>query len=290
MMPERKPKLRNTLWPVLLGAGLVVIAYIYLYQWQPLPAPWNDTLLAGFTTLVAIADAVAVTLIWRHFDRQGSGPRAVWQNLAVAFWLWALAEAIINVYYALGLEQPPVTVADAFWLAGYVFLGAALVHQYALVFHHTRGRQLGTVAAVVAAALVSAVVITLILQQVVPNAMTWFETLVNVLYPIGDLTVGIAALVLVFAFGGGAWGRPWLALFIFAIADTLYVWLELSGLYSSLNSAGSLLPLGFDTTYLIAYLVMGVMCYAQLQLLRHSGPAGEITEPPPSGEAARPPR
>ena len=46
-----------------------------------------------------------------------------------------------------------VTAADGFWLAGYIFLGAALIHQYHLVYRPARAREIRAVIAIAAAAL-----------------------------------------------------------------------------------------------------------------------------------------
>jgi hypothetical protein len=63
----------------------------------------------------------------------------------------------------------------------------------------------------------------------------------------------------------------------------------MSGIYTSLSTSSSILPLIFDTTYLIAYLIIGVTCYAQLRLLQNNLPPVEEITPPPAGEAANPP-
>jgi hypothetical protein len=267
------------LWLAIAGAGLAIVAYIYLYEVQPLPGPWNDNFAALLISLAAICGAVVVTFTWRRFPPADRGPRQVWGNFALALWLWAAAETVVFGYYLLGLELPSLSVADILWLVGYVFFASALIHQYHLVYRTTRRREVGITLGVVGGLLVVGVVITVLFQQFAPSDKTWLETLVTVLYPLLDLAVGLAALWLVYAFGAGLLGRPWLGLFVFALADALYAWLEVTGIYQGFVATANPLSLATDVMYLAAYLVIAIACGLNLQLLRSGPPSAAAPEP-----------
>jgi hypothetical protein len=95
------------------------------------------------------------------------------------------------------------------------------------------------------------------------------EIFVNAFYAVGDVALGLGALLIAYAFRNGALGRPWLGLLIFAFSDLLYAWLEASGLYAWSIAEGNILTTITDATYFGAYLAIAFGCYLQLILLSH---------------------
>jgi hypothetical protein len=267
---------------------LAVAAFIYLYEGQPLAEPWNTHLVNLIVSLAAISSAVAATLNWRRFPPADRGPRVVWANMALALWLWAAGETIYFIYILVGAEPPLLSIADIPWMIGYVFFASALIHQYRLVYRSSRAQETYITLGVTGGILIIGIALTAVLMQLAVSEQTWLETLVSVLYPLLDLAVGLAALWLIRAFGGGLWGRPWVGLFIFALADSLYAWLQVTGLYDAFVSTGNPLSLVADTVYLIAYLVMAIACLSLWLLLQYGPPptaAPEPALPEPPGQA-----
>jgi hypothetical protein len=283
------------LWLALAGAGVIVAVYIYLYVGQPLPGSWNETLEFFLTALVALSSAVTATLIWRHFPEADRGLRRVWGTFALGFWLWTLAEIIFFGYALANIAPPLLTVGDAFWLVGYIFVGGALVYQYRLVYRPSRAREGGIALGLTAAAVIISLGVTALMQAIFPSEESWLAAFVSILYPFLDLAVGLAALWLVYAFGGRLWSRPWLGLFVFAIADVVYAWLVATGVYDNWVSAGNPLGLVADVLYLCAYLVAAIACLSQLLVLRYGLPPAAAPEPedqpnpPAAGSPAPPP-
>ena len=258
----------NPLWFGVIGAVVATAGYIYFYQVQPLASPWNDAVLNFSYCIAAGIGAAIATRIWRQF-KPTDAPRAVWLHLSLALWTWTAAEAAWACYALLGTEPPVPSLADAFWMVGYVLLTAALLYQYRPVFHPTPDKERWTIIGVVAAVLVISLLTTLVLRQLVSTEEPWLTTYVNVFYPFGDLAAAVAALILVRAFGWGLWGRPWIALLVFTFSDALYAWLTTTGVYSYLSEQGNLLSMVTDVVYFDAYLIMALACYSQLLLLRH---------------------
>jgi hypothetical protein len=62
--------------------------------------------------------------------------------------------------------------------------------------------------------------------------------------------------------------RPWLGMLLFAIADSLYAWMNLSRADYLLES-GSLTLYVADSLYLSAYLAVGLACFMQWLILRY---------------------
>jgi hypothetical protein len=291
-MPVRRSTLY--LWLVCLAAAVTVAAYIYFYVGQPLSGQWNDVMEALLICLAAISSAVAATFTWRHFPAADRGPRNVWGNFALAFWFWAGAEAIILGYLLLGIEPPLLTAADVLWMAGYIFFGGALIHQYHLVYRSSRTQETAVALGVAAAVFVVSLAVTALVIALIPSEKTWLEMFVSILYPFLDLAVGLAALRLVYVFGGRLWSRPWFGLFVFALADGFYAWLVVAGIYDYFVATGNPLSLAADVLYLAAYLVVTIACYSQLLLLRFGLPRLAVPEvggtpTPPAAESPAPP-
>jgi hypothetical protein len=267
----------NLLWLGVIGAVIATAGYIYFYQVQPLASPWNDAVLNFGVSLAAGIGAAIATGIWRQF-KPTDRPRSVWLHLALGLWAWTAAEVAWALYALAGSEPPVPSWADAFWMIGYVLFTAALLYQYRLVFHPSPNKERWYTIGIVAGVLVITLLATVVLRQLISTEEPWLTTCINVFYPFGDLAVAVAALILVRAFGWGVWGRPWIALLVFTFADTLYAWLEVTGLYSYLSEQGNPLSMAADVVYFVAYLVMALGCYSTLLLLRH-GPRLRSSSP-----------
>jgi len=97
----------------------------------------------------------------------------------------------------------------------------------------------------------------------------WLGTFISAFYPMVDLALAVAALTLAYAFGRGQWARPWLALLVFAAADALCSWLDITGIYVFAEGEGNILSLIANVLYLDAYAILALACHDQLLLLRH---------------------
>jgi hypothetical protein len=267
MMTSTRKNL-NSLWFSAIGAVIVTAAYIYLYQTASSSPAWWKSVYRNFTSPVAAAlGASLATYIWRRFD-PADRPRAVWRNFALGLWMWTVAEIIWAIYLQVQGDVPAVSLADVPWVIAYFFFGAALLQQYRLVFHSTLKQERRFVAAAIVTVVILSMAGTAVLRRIVGTPEGPLLTFLNVFYPLGDLALAVVALTLARAFGGGLWARPWLALLVFAVADTLYTGLLLSGLYAVSVERGNVLSMIADTVYLDAYIALALACHAQLLLLR----------------------
>lgn len=268
MITNRSKSGFNPLWFGAIGAVIATAGYIYFYQAQPLASPWNDAVLNFGTSIAAGAGAAIATWIWWQF-KPTDHPRAVWLHLALGLWAWTAGEVVWACYALIGIDLQAPSLADFFWMIGFVVFIPALLYQYRLVFRSTRRQERLVMIGVVVAVLVGSLLGTVVLRQLVSAEEPWLTTYINVFYPFGDLAVAVAALILVRAFGWGLWGRPWIALLVFTFSDALYAWLTLTGLYSYLSEQGNPLSMVCDVVYFDGYLVMMLGCYSILLLLHH---------------------
>ncbi len=87
-------------------------------------------------------------------------------------------------------------------------------------------------------------------------------------------------LIFVIHFGRGALARPWLGLFIFVIADSIYTWLFESGLYAFSSAAVNIPSLIADSTYITAYLILSLGCLMQYLLVKYGSKAFQAPRQP----------
>lgn len=241
---------------------LMVAAYVLLYQYMPLEAALNDLLLNSIITLGALISALVATTIGSWFSREDQ-PRRIWLGIMGAGWMWFLGELSWQVIVTLRGDVPVPSLADFFWVGGFFFFTYAFYHQYTLIAPAKKDTiRTFAIGAWLVALLLPAVYLTLVDSFTVANYVEFY-------YPLADLAVGLAGLALVFIFRGGALMRPWIGLMVFGMSDLLYAWAEKTNLYAISAENGNLLSLVIDTTYLAAYLIMGLGFLGQWILLKY---------------------
>jgi hypothetical protein len=234
-------------------AFLLVIAYALLSFYQ-LPGDWNRILQNSITVLSALTCAVTLTVIV-SFYQPGEPPRLIWIYFAIALWMWTLGEIVWAGYNLVMIEVPDTTFGDAFYLAGYIFFTFALAIQYRLVLF-TPGRKVFWIAAGIWLATIVVTLLTMFIFQ----SESYVSEFLSYFYPIGDFVIGVAALVLVVTFRGGALARPWISLLAFVLSDSLYLWAVTQDVYSWQGFGGDAtqqwITMGVDTIYIVAYMIM----------------------------------
>ncbi len=101
------------------------------------------------------------------------------------------------------------------------------------------------------------------------------SSLINIFYPVADFVVALVALFFIINFRGGALTRPWLGLFAFAVADSVYAWLYETGLYTFKSVDINSISIFTDTIYVAAYLVLAIGLLMQFLLVKY-GPSAFI--------------
>ena len=183
--------------------------------------------------------------------------------IAEAVWLYLY---VSGGNYRLGL-------ADVFWVVAYVFFASALFHQF-LAIHRSLQRGIIILVVCVLGTLIGAYAFASWLASVYGRPID-LDVLVNTFYGVGDLFLAMAALQLSVLFRSGALGRPWIGLLIFALSDSIYAWLDISGVYTWSVGLGNSLVLIKDLSYFAAYIAIALGCYLQYLLLTY-GPRYKI--------------
>ena len=262
-----KKEITNPIRPVVMAfyvmSAVLIAIYVLLYQYTPLEPILNDILLNSIITLGAFTTALVATFVFLQYQLEDN-PRRIWLNIMIGGWLWFLGELLWQIYaYFNGSIVPVPSLADACWVGGFVFYTLAIYHQYTLVTPSQKDTiRTYAIGAWLVAMLIPAIYLTITDSFAIDYYIEFY-------YPFADLAVGLAGLILIFIFQGGALMRPWIGLMVFGLSDLLYAWAEKTQMYAVSAESGNILSLVIDTTYLTAYLILGMGFLGHWVLLRY---------------------
>jgi hypothetical protein len=262
---------RNLLMIFAFSAVLLIGSYIYFYQFSSLPVEQSDLFLNLISLLAPLSSAIFATMVFLSFKR-GDKPRKVWKHLTIFIWLWTTAEFIWVGYLIFAGDVPLPSLADFFWLTGFIFLAIALHRQYQIVT--LKLVPLWQILSLLVGVFVLAFLV-LLLSQADINLGNYLEYF----YAVTDFTAGIIAIRIFLAFRGGLMSRPWIGLFVLGLSDALYAWLLTTDMYAMSQGEGNPLSMIADTSYMAAYLVLAIGFFATYLTLKY-GP-GARPQPTP---------
>jgi len=245
---------------------LFIAGYIVIYLVQPFSDFCNTLISDLFYPAAALFPALVATLIWTHYEATDA-PLRVWRPFAIGLWLWVVAE-LTWAYLNMTQGEVPIGLADVFWASAYLFFGGALVHQYyILVKPTTRELLFRTLIGILGLLVVNLLIYIFLISTAEESSK--FDAAVNAFYPAADLVLSLIALWHVRHFMGGAFSRPWMGLFAFTIADFMYAWADISGLYPASLEQGNWFSTITDITYFAAYLILGLGILSHWVFLRY---------------------
>ncbi len=213
-----------------MTTGIVTVCLGIVYSLKP-TNPLAYEMVANSAAIGSAATAfVFLALTWQMYERDDA-QRGPWGFLVAGVGLYLLGESTWMVLdTALGQEIPFPSVADLFWVLGYVplFLGLAL-----LIRLMAKGRRIPfpRMAFVIVTSLAILILSTgfVFLPVVQDDRMSIVEKTLNVLYPSLDVVLIILAFVLAANFRRGLLARTWrLMVFGFILigtSDLTFSWL-----------------------------------------------------------------
>jgi hypothetical protein len=245
-----------------IAALVFIMVYAALYVWAPFSDVWDAISLNLLLVIAASLAAGIATMIWTRFEPVDT-PRRIWRSFAIGLWLWVMAELVFG---CLDITQDEVGIGipDVFWVAAYIFFTHALFLQYRLLAQPSR-QELWRRVSFAGLVLLALYIFLYRALTIWLAAESQLGAAVNSFYPVADLFLAAIAIWLIRHFRGGAFARPWLGLLAFSFTDLLYAWIDTTGIY---EQAGIWTAL-FDTTYLGAYLVLGLGILAQWAFLKY---------------------
>ena len=261
MNPESPKSPRAKSLTSLLGfrvllLSMVGVSLVFAFQsfYPSFIGPISNVLPA---TCAAAACLSALSCMRRYGFSLRLNFEAVWFLFALGTGMWAFAEGTWAVYYfAFKVAVPYPSVADVFYVGGYIPVIAALLG-YLDTFHAALTKQrLGLAVVVIGAA------VALALAFVVPvelgQDLSVLNFLTDMLYPVLDLVLLSLTVLSLGIFVGGAIAKWWV---LFGIGSTLYVIGDELFLYQIAN--GTYYNGGIDDlVFLLGYLSFALAFYA----------------------------
>ena len=237
---------------LLTSAALVGILYV-LAQNNP---GFQYLLSNGLPPILAFAAfALGTAGLIRNGVSLKNRVSTIWLGYTLGVLLWLLGESTWAVY-ALGYSNPNPfpSLADVFWLAGYIPLLCAMTMQSWPFREFFSSRKMLAVmsttivlAGILLAALIPATYASGVGEDLVSIAL-------SLAYPLLDVALLVVALPVMFLFGRGTFWRPFLfvtiGLILSFVADILFSWATLNGV----DWNGTYFELAFHWSYLaLAY-------------------------------------
>ena len=257
---------KRTLWLAYLLCTLYLLMYVVIYQVEPFSEFWNIVLTNLLVQVASLATAMMALSIWRLYEK-ADRPRHVWSPFTIALFLWFIAELSWG-YLNVTQGEVPVGLPDLFWVTAYPAFGLALFFQYQIVAQATPRDSLIRILIVVLFVMIFTTLTYFVMYSITESSYGW-SAAINFFYPVADFALAVIAFRMARRFSGGAFSRPWMGLLVFAGADLIYAWLQISGLYTWSIDQGNLLTTVSDTVYLGAYLVMLIALLYQRLFLKY---------------------
>jgi hypothetical protein len=264
-------------------AAVILIAFVYVYHFEPLSGRispyWNEKLYDVLILIPAVAAALFGTLLTRQFTSD-EPPHRIWLVFTIGWWWWVAGELSGFVYDEIyPVEYPEITFIDLCWLMGYFFFGLALYYQFRLIYCAQKKRRSMPYLVLIGIGLAVTFGLTKLATTAgLGEGISWLALYIAVLYPVCDLTEGVAAVWLSFLFGRGIWGRPWWGLIAFAIADGINIFFWIGGGDQMSDRAYYILDTFSNTVYVMGYCLVAIAFLANYNLIRY-GPGERKTRP-----------
>jgi hypothetical protein len=218
----------------------------------------------NLTVPLAIITLVFSVMLWQKVQG-GSNSRFLWGNMIAGWVCWAIAEILWAVFSWTGQEVPYPSLADFFWLVGYIPMGIGLFARVrSLPVKPTSGQQ-----AIIWGISLGTVVFTIIfvLRPIIQNndPQRLLESILNLIYPLFDLFLLIIVLYLFFSYEQGAYGFGWrlllIGFIIHQIANLIFSYASSSSLYYPSLQANWTSTLAVDVPYNLSYVFWLVGVY-----------------------------
>ncbi len=210
--------------------GMTAIYLIHLGEPNPVETVTN--LLTSGYALLATWLAIAV---WTLLGKDNT-IRRQWAFLSIGIGLWTMAELLWAFLSYTLPETPYPSIADAFWIPGYVMVLVSATLRYRALKIQWNSRTSQALLGVFA--IIFIVVLALVILPIATSgkAGDLLILLLNVFYSVANLLVLFAALLLAISFAGGKFSIPWTmlaaGLATLSISDILFTYADWNGFYT----------------------------------------------------------
>lgn len=211
---------RNILFllTILISVALFIFLQFFVANESGIAMPDAMTLVAG---VFASASALYV-YTWLKKAKEPQAGRFKW--LFIGLLAWNVADLIAVCYDLLQVQIPPTSLADVFWLLGYL----PLTYSLFLGFEFIETRARATKIVLATYVLLCLAIVFLLSGSLIDYTASPLDNLVDLAYVMLDILLFSFALSLTFSFfslsrGGRSWLMLTFAILLTSIGDLLFL-------------------------------------------------------------------
>lgn len=210
--------------------GMTAVYFTYLGKPGPVETAVN-LLTAGYALLATWLGMA----VWAILKSDDPGRRQ-WAFLSIGIGLWTMAE-LLWAFLSYTLDETPYpSIADAFWIPGYVMVLISTTLRYRALKIQWNSKTTRVLLGIFAVIFVAVVIWVIEPIVTAGDFSDLLILLLNVFYPIADLLVLFAALLLAVSLTGGRFSTPWAViaagLATLSVSDILFTYADWNDLYT----------------------------------------------------------
>lgn len=239
------------------AAMAVTMGLTLVYVFQGFYADLISPLSNAVSPLIACLAMISSALALRKYEPKMNRFSLVWVCFTVGVMLWFLGELTWAVYaFGLNIQIPYPSIADIFWLSGYIPFFTALFVYCRLFTSALSKRTISIIAAtiIILSTLVSVALIIPIMG--VEEDSTTF--IIDIAYPLLDLALLSTALAGLAVFQRGTLGKSWLLIILGilsnAAGDMIFSYTTAQGTYYNGHPSDMLFIYGYLLFMLAFYI------------------------------------
>lgn len=246
---------------LIIQISLLVVSSFLFADW------WQSRGFVLFGNIIQVYTLVFAAVSLTRTAALAASRRIPWKNwgrLAGAMWMWVFGQCLEALSELMLNLTPYGTVADGFWLLGFLMFIAGFAGL--ILERKSPARPLQGVGISVAIVLIAVVVLAPhVSQQVLSPDRSVIQNFLDIAYPVLNLAVTFCVLVLFFSSRSepGPACRP--AWAVFALAFALGT--ALDALWGSFTETNSLLYRMQDLTYFVEYSCLALAALMHLRCM-----------------------
>jgi len=189
---------------LVLALGLTLV-YVFQGFYPEFIGPFSNAVFPFFAGMAVFSAGFGLRRYWYRMEKFS----LVWLFFTVGMFFWFLGELGWAVYtLLLNVEIPYPSIADVFWLAGYIPFLIAL-YLYARTFESVLQKRTSYMVWVITV-VVSVVVAVSLMFPIMMTGEDMLTLAIDLAYPFLDLALFLTALLSLIIFRAGTIGKSWI--------------------------------------------------------------------------------
>jgi hypothetical protein len=232
------------------ASGLLITALVLIYAFQGCYPEFITFFSNAFSPVIAgVAVVFSGFSLQKYWSKLKERFSLIWICFTLGLFLWFIGEALWMGYTLIwNVDVPYPSIADAFWLSGYIPFFASL-YFYVKIFSSVLSKKMLITSMLITAALSIIVSFTLI-TPVLGAEEDFLTASVDFAYPFLDVALFSISFLGLLIFINGGLGKPWLfvniGIFANVVADILFSYTTAQEIYY----AGHPLELLYHISYI----------------------------------------